>query len=105
MGFYTYILESEKTGMLYIGQTSDVNKRLERHNSGGSRFTKGKGPWRLLFSVFFKTKTEAILMERKLKAYKNPERIKEWIQTHKMNRTPDYGSGGRPDSSRDHPPH
>ena len=81
MQFHTYILESEKSGMLHIGQTSDVEKRLTRHNAGGSRFTKGKGPWKLLFSISFETKTEAILMEKKLKGYKNPDRIREWINT------------------------
>ena len=80
MPHYTYILESEKNGMLYIGQTSDVAKRLGRHNAGGSRFTKGKGPWKLLYSLAFETKTEAIMMEKRLKSLKNPVKVKEWIR-------------------------
>jgi len=79
MQFYTYILESEETRKLYIGQTSDIDKRLMRHNSGQSRYTKGKGPWKLLYSVSFETRTEAILMEKKLKAFKNPKKIRELI--------------------------
>ncbi|WP_346856452.1 GIY-YIG nuclease family protein [uncultured Draconibacterium sp.] len=82
MPFYTYILESEETGKLYIGQTGDVAKRLVRHNSGQSRYTKGKGPWELLYSVAFETRTEAILMERKLKDFKNPAKVKMWIDKH-----------------------
>ncbi|WP_346856453.1 GIY-YIG nuclease family protein [uncultured Draconibacterium sp.] len=82
MPFYTYILESEETGKLYIGQTGDVAKRLVRHNSGQSRYTKGKGPWELLYSVAFETRTEAILMERKLKGFKNPAKVKMWIDKH-----------------------
>mgnify|MGYP001819676468 FL=1 len=77
--FHTYILESVDTGKLYIGQTSDLGKRVQRHNSGGSRYTKGKGPWKLLFSVSCKTRSEAILLEKRLKGFKNQTKIKEWI--------------------------
>ena len=86
MQFHTYILESATTGMLYIGQTSNVEKRLARHNAGGSRFTRGKGPWRLLFSVSFETRSEAVLMENKLKGFKNPAKIKEWICKQQWNK-------------------
>ena len=80
MNFYTYILESESTGMLYIGQTSDLNERLTRHNTGNSRFTKGKGPWKIIFSIKLESRSEAILLEQKLKGFKNRERIKKWIE-------------------------
>ncbi|NOX37622.1 MAG: GIY-YIG nuclease family protein [Calditrichaeota bacterium] len=32
--YYTYILESETTGRLYVGHTSDLEARLLRHNEG-----------------------------------------------------------------------
>jgi hypothetical protein len=32
--YYCYVLESESSGRLYIGQTNNVEDRLERHNSG-----------------------------------------------------------------------
>ena len=79
MKFHTYILESESDGKMYIGQTSDLEKRIERHNAGGSRYTKGKGPWNLIFSIEFSTRSEAIQMEQKLKNFKNPAKVKEWI--------------------------
>ena len=83
MKYSTYILESESTGKLYIGQTSDLEKRIERHNSGGSRYTKGKGPWKLLFSVSFETRSEAMMFEKKLKNYRNRDRILAWIEKQK----------------------
>jgi len=79
MKFYTYLLESESDGKLYIGQTSDLEKRIERHNSGGSCYTKGKGPWKLIFSMEISTRREALLMERKLKNFKNPLKVNDWI--------------------------
>ncbi|WP_367119222.1 GIY-YIG nuclease family protein, partial [uncultured Mucilaginibacter sp.] len=32
--FYTYILQSTKSGRYYIGHTSNIEERLERHNTG-----------------------------------------------------------------------
>ena len=81
MSFYTYILESLTTGKLYIGQTADLDKRIFRHNNGGSRYTKGKGPWKLLFSIGFMTRSEAILLENRLKRFKNPAKVKNWIES------------------------
>ncbi|NOY60935.1 MAG: GIY-YIG nuclease family protein [Calditrichaeota bacterium] len=36
--FYTYILQNTR-GQFYIGQTSNLEDRLKRHNSGRSKFT------------------------------------------------------------------
>ena len=83
MTFYTYILQSELTGRLYIGQTSDINDRLYRHNSNQSVSTKNKGPWKLIFSKEFGNRSEAIKLERKLKAFKNKLRILRWIELQK----------------------
>ncbi len=79
MAFYLYILESQTTGKLYIGQTNSLDNRIIRHNTGRNKYTKGKGPWVLLFSRCFETRSEAVLMELQLKSWKNPVKIKEWI--------------------------
>ena len=38
--YVVYILQSEKDNSFYVGSTQDIDMRLERHNSGGSRYTK-----------------------------------------------------------------
>ncbi len=81
--FYTYILQSQTTGNLYIGQTQDLEKRLLRHNSGGSTYTKNKGPWIILFSITFATRSETFHLEQKLKSWKNATKVKEWISQQK----------------------
>jgi predicted GIY-YIG superfamily endonuclease len=60
MVFWTYILQSETSAKLYIGQTSDLPRRLQEHNHatlGKHRYTrKQQGPWRVIHSeksVFF----------------------------------------------------
>ena len=79
MSYYVYILESVTTGKLYVGQSQEPEKRLNDHNRGGSPYTKNKGPWKEIFLIPFQTRTEAIALERKLKSWKNPGRIKSWI--------------------------
>jgi len=77
--YYTYILESQKTGKLYIGQTKDIEKRLARHNRGGTPSTQSGRPWKLLFYMSFSSRSEAVQLEGKLKSWKNPDRIRAWI--------------------------
>ena len=80
MSYYTYIIESEASGKLYIGQTNNLENRIVRHKLGKSNYTRNKGPWRLLFAVKLETRSEAMLLEKKLKAFKNPEKVKHWIK-------------------------
>jgi putative endonuclease len=84
MPFYTYILQSETTGKLYIGQTNNLQDRLLRHNGNRNTATKGRGPWALVLAKSFETRTEAVKLERQLKSWKNPATVKQWI-TEQMN--------------------
>ena len=65
--YYVYIIQSESLGDYYKGSSSDVERRLSEHNAGKSRFTSGKGPWKLVFHKGFETKTEALIEEKRLK--------------------------------------
>ncbi len=47
--FYAYILKSKKDGKLYIGFTNDLRKRFKEHNDGRSTYTKGRGPYDLIY--------------------------------------------------------
>ena len=49
MEYFVYILESEKDGRLYKGQTVDINTRVKEHNSGKTKSTKGYKPWKLVY--------------------------------------------------------
>src|SRR5690606_1242952 len=78
--YITYILESTSTGRLYIGSTNNLEDRLLRHNTGRNKYTKGKGPWRILYFKKFGSRSEAVQLEQKLKRWKRPDRIKVWIE-------------------------
>jgi len=56
-----------KRKFFYKGYTRYPEKRLFEHNNGLSRYTKGKGPWKLVYLEKFKTKKEALIRERQLK--------------------------------------
>jgi putative endonuclease len=65
--FYVYILFSTSKSKYYIGQTSDIENRLNRHNSGFSLSTKYGIPWELVQTFMFETRSDAILLEKKIK--------------------------------------
>ena len=64
MDFTVYILQSEKDNSFYIGFTSDLNQRLSYHNSGKSRYTSKKMPWKVVYTETFKTRSEAVRREK-----------------------------------------
>lgn len=47
--FYTYVLQSEKSGNWYTGSTNDLRKRFNQHNSNLSGYTKKRGPYKLIY--------------------------------------------------------
>ena len=67
--FYGYILYSLSKGKFYIGQTNSTEDRLRRHNSGYSLSTKYGIPWELITSFSLPNRSDAIILEKKIKAY------------------------------------
>ena len=84
MSFYTYILRSQKTGRLYIGQAVDCEKRLREHNSGQTKSTSTGIPWDILYAKSFETRLEALALERLLKSWKNKQRILFWVERQRL---------------------
>jgi putative endonuclease len=78
MPFYIYILYSQSHDRYYIGQTNDVTDRLRRHNNGFEKFTAPYGPWVLNCVIEKATRSEAIILEKKLKNL-NKEKLKRFI--------------------------
>ena len=66
-----YIIQSESTGGYYCGQTNDVERRIRQHNDPEyflSRTTKvTAGPWRLVWSQECRDRSEAMVLERRIK--------------------------------------
>ena len=69
MYFYVYMLKSIRNGLnkTYVGYTKNIKDRLIKHNSNkGAKSTKGH-KWILIYKKRFKTKSEAMSFEYKLK--------------------------------------
>jgi putative endonuclease len=79
--FYVYILHSESSGHYYIGQTQDLKKRIHRHNTNQSKYTKNKGPWKLVYFEAYLLRTEAIKRETKIKKMKSRKYIENLISS------------------------
>ncbi|MDO8609340.1 MAG: carboxylating nicotinate-nucleotide diphosphorylase [bacterium] len=60
MFYYTYILQSLKNNSLYIGYTSYLKKRFEKHNSGLNLATKPFIPYKLIFYEAFLNRIDDI---------------------------------------------
>ena len=50
-----------------MGQTADIEKRLERHNRGSVKSTKSGIPWELVLQLEVFSRSEALLLEKKIK--------------------------------------
>ena len=80
--FFVYVIQSLESKKLYIGLTSDLNKRLKEHNQGLNFSTKPYKPWKLIYcevclneldakrrEKYFKKTQGKRLLKRRLKEY------------------------------------
>lgn len=49
MDYFVYAIKSQKDGRIYVGMSSDPEKRIITHNKGEVFSTKGFRPWVLIF--------------------------------------------------------
>jgi len=80
--YYVYVLLSESTDKIYIGQTNNTVIREKRHNnelpSKSRSYThKNKGPWRIVYTEKFATRKEAMRREKELKSSRGRAYIRE----------------------------
>ncbi|MDB4978687.1 MAG: endonuclease [Candidatus Peribacteria bacterium] len=79
--YYVYILQNNE-GVLYKGQTQDLKKRIEEHNSpdNKSTYTKTRGPWKLIYKEVYSTRGEAMIREKFFKTGAGREFIRNTAQ-------------------------
>lgn len=71
--FFVYLLKSLKDGKYYIGQTDNIQRRFEEHNSGKSRSTKNRKPFILMGYEVYQTRNDARFREYQLKTTKEKQ--------------------------------
>ena len=65
---FVYVLRSQASGRLYVGLTSNVQRRLAAHNAGQNRSTVRQRPWEVIVTVEFRSEAAASRFERYLKS-------------------------------------
>ena len=80
--YYVYVLQSELDNRFYTGFTKNLEKRVEEHNSGISRSTKGRIPFKLVYYEFCLNLKDAMKRERYLKT--------TWGKRYIRNRVSNY---------------
>jgi putative endonuclease len=78
MKHYVYVLKSVENWRFYVGMTENVQRRLQEHNSGKTKSTKGYKPWVLVFTEEFDSRELAREREKYLKSGIGKEKIKEY---------------------------
>jgi putative endonuclease len=87
--YYFYILYNSTIDKFYIGQTSNLELRLNDHNKTTHKvkFTaKSKGMWSVVYKEPFKTRSEAMKREKYVKSWKSRKKIKELINFELLNK-------------------
>ena len=78
--YFIYILQSQSTNKYYIGSTSNLVNRLNIHNSNRSLYTKNKGPYKIIYTEEFLSRSEAVKREKQIKSYKGGNAFKRLLQ-------------------------
>ena len=89
MSHYVYIIRSERDGRYYVGSSHNPRIRLEHHNAGWTRSTKGRGPRKMVHMEAFDGKLLALRREREIKKMKSRKYIESLV-----------GGGSCPDSPK-----
>ena len=64
-------------GTLYVGVSNRLSRRLEAHRAGrGARYTRGRGPLRLLYVEHAGDRGEALRRELWIKALPRTEKLR-----------------------------
>jgi len=70
MYYYVYILQSENyPGRYYVGYTTNIKKRILKHNEGSVSHTSKYKPWNIIIAIAFVNKQKALSFEKYLKSH------------------------------------
>ncbi len=76
--YYAYVIQN-LNGVLYKGSTDNLERRIQQHNDGHRKWTKNKGPWKLVHKEGFNLKSDALKRERFFKSGKGRTLLKNMI--------------------------
>ena len=76
MSAWVYMMSNREDGVLYIGLTADLSRRIVQHREGkGSAFCRRYGLKRLVYAEEHDSIEDAIAREKAMKAWKRAWKI------------------------------
>lgn len=80
---YVYILENKNDQSLYIGLTSNIDKRIRDHLSGrGAKTTRKKSGWQLIYLEGYLDRLDAVNREKFLKSGPGRKYLKKQLVSY-----------------------
>ena len=80
--YYVYILQSLKDNKFYIGFTTNIEKRIEDHNSGKNLSTELRRPFKLVYYEAHCDKDDALRRESYFKTTKGKATIRQVLRKY-----------------------
>lgn len=81
MNFIVYILYSASINKYYVGYTDNIERRLNEHNTGQTRYTSNTGsPWMLVYTEKYDSRTLAMKRAKEIKSKKSRKYIESLIR-------------------------
>ena len=75
LDWIVYILKCAD-GTLYTGITNDLGRRMSEHETGqGARYTRGRGPFQLVYHEIRQNRGEASRREMEIKALRRDQKL------------------------------
>jgi putative endonuclease len=76
MSWTVYILQCADN-TLYTGITKDLERRVQNHGTNkGAKYTRGRGPYKILFQESHSDKSSALKREKEIKSLHKVEKLK-----------------------------
>jgi putative endonuclease len=84
LGGWVYMMTNHPDGVLYIGVTSDLARRVSEHREGRAKgFTRRHGLKRLVYTEFFEDIRDAIQREKNMKHYSRAWKVGLILETNR----------------------
>ena len=81
--YKVYVIEDQISGMLYVGFTTDLERRILEHKNGfGGETTKGAHIWKLIYAEAYVSKNDALGREKFLKGGSGRRYLKKQLVDH-----------------------
>jgi len=78
--FYVYVLQSLRDKKLYIGFSTNLRNRIKDHNSGSTKSTKPRRPFRLLYYEAYLSEKDARRREIYFKTEKGKSSLRQILR-------------------------